>query len=200
VDRQKPVSRYADMGKAGMIPGSPDNSMSPGLVNGRREEFGSIGRMMEHWEEMEKREEEEGDRPSNQKESTRRRSSRKMQEVMDKFEEGAGGGTEKCESSNLDKLTGDSTLNPKPKLNSSPQMSRPNYKLKFQNWKSCHKNNRYVTKQKPIDIITKSADCDWLQPLAKMKPGVESGVKRKVEEMDNKISKHRVWRGPGYKN
>ena len=55
LDRQKTVSRYANMGKAGMIPGSPDNSMSPGLVNGRREEFGSIGRMMEHWEEMEKR-------------------------------------------------------------------------------------------------------------------------------------------------
>ena len=88
MDRQKPVSKYADMRKAGMVPGSPDTSMSPGWIDGRREEFGNIGRMMEHWEEMEKREEEEGDRLSNQGESTRRRSSRKIKELMEKFEEG----------------------------------------------------------------------------------------------------------------
>ena len=47
--------------------------------------------MMEHWEEMEKREEEGGDRLSNQGASTRRRSSRTITELMEKFEEGEGG-------------------------------------------------------------------------------------------------------------
>ena len=62
MDRQKPVLKYADIRKAGMVPGSPEISMSPGWTDGRREEFGDIGRMMEHWEDMEKWEEEEGDR------------------------------------------------------------------------------------------------------------------------------------------
>ena len=30
MDRQKPVLKYADIRKAGMVPGSPDISMSPG--------------------------------------------------------------------------------------------------------------------------------------------------------------------------
>ena len=59
--------------------------------------------IMEHWEEMERREEEERDRLSNQKEGTRRRSSKRIQELMEKFEVG-GGGTENSGSSNLDKL------------------------------------------------------------------------------------------------
>ena len=185
------------MRKVGMVPGSQDTSMSPGWVDGRREEFGSIGRMMEHWEEMEKREEEGGDRLSNQGASTKRRSSRKIAELMEKFEEG-GGGTDKSKSSNLDKLTGISAI--KTKANSSPELSRPTYKSKFQNWKSLHKINGNVTKQKPIVIPTKSVDCDWLQPLANEKLGGGSGVKRKVEFIDSKISKQRVWRGPGNKN
>ena len=76
------------MGKSVMVPGSPNNDMSPGWVNGKREEFSSISVMMEHWEEMERREEEERDRLSNQKEGTRRRSSKRIQELMEKFEEG----------------------------------------------------------------------------------------------------------------
>jgi hypothetical protein len=68
----------------------PNNDMSPGWVNGKREEFSSIGMMMEHWEEMERREEEERDRLSNQKEDTRRISSKRIQELMENFEEGGG--------------------------------------------------------------------------------------------------------------
>jgi hypothetical protein len=179
VDRQKPVLEYADIRKAGMVPGSPDMSMSPGWIDGRREEFGNIGRMMEHWEEMEKREEEEGDSLGNKEE----------------FEEG-GGGTDNGKSSTLEKLTGISAT----KINSSPELSRPTYKSKFQNWKNVHKLNKNVTKQKSIDITTTSVDCDWLQLLANEKPGRGSGVKRKVEDKDSKISKQRVWRGPGNKN
>ena len=68
------------------------------------------------------------------------------------------------------------------------------YKSKFKNWKSFHKINRNVTKQKSVDITTKSVDCDWLQTFANEKPGGGSGVKRKVEDIDSKISKQRVWR------
>ena len=43
-----------------MIPGSPDVNMSPGWLNDRLEQFSGIGSMIGHWEEMERREEEEG--------------------------------------------------------------------------------------------------------------------------------------------
>ena len=95
---------------------------------------------------------------NNQKEGTKRRWSKKIQELMENFEEG-GGGTENGKSSSLDKLTGISTLNSKSKskLSSSPELSRPSYISKFQNWKSCHKNNK---KQAGAELCQAHAQVD----------------------------------------
>ena len=68
-----------------MIPGSPDMNMSPGWVGNRLEQFGGIGSLIGHWEEMERREEEEKVKENHDSERGRRRSSQKMRQLLEVF-------------------------------------------------------------------------------------------------------------------
>ena len=70
-----------------MLPGSLGKKLSPGWVGGSREEFRSIRGMIDHWELIEKREEEENGTEEIKRGGMRRGSSKKMKRLLERFED-----------------------------------------------------------------------------------------------------------------
>ena len=153
--------------------------MSPGWSNDRLEQFGGIGSMIGHWEEMERREEEGIE--SSYMDGGKKRSSKKSNELIEIFEEGVGGQRYDC-NSKLERRDRVDTISSTSSL--IMDAAKP--------------EQLDVTKNVYSDKTTESRDCDWLRNSANRKPGDSvRGVKRKVvdSEIIGGIKKQRKWRG-----
>ena len=135
--------------------------MSPAWIHNKLEQFNGIGKMIRHWEER-KEEEEEGKESNGSGRERGRRSSHRMRQLVEMFEEG-GGGKMSDQDSQLEgrvRVSSSCILHSISSSSLSPQDEKHSPSSSISNIQKREFINTCVMKQVMIDEI-KNQQCDW---------------------------------------